>query len=178
MSHLSENVQEKCRNTKIWAKRGLFYKDKYLKAFTLRCYRCYRNMRTAGIVDFRTIVWEAKKQEKESKINSLEMPIVYVSRRGEQIVIKTLLFTPPCYTLLGNLLPYKLSVGQETCFVQWNRDQKGLTHWGLLSYCPWSSATTMKKLKQPPRGWKTMWREALFVPGNSQAEWRLMIKPS
>lgn len=33
-------------------------------------------MKTAGIVDFRTIVWEAKKQEKESKINSLEMPIV------------------------------------------------------------------------------------------------------
>ena len=32
-------------------------------------------MRNAGIVDFRTIVCEAKKQE-ESKINSLEMPIV------------------------------------------------------------------------------------------------------
>ena len=33
-------------------------------------------MRNAGIVDFRTTVWEAKKQEKESKMNSLEMPIV------------------------------------------------------------------------------------------------------
>ena len=32
-------------------------------------------MRNAGIVDFRTTVWEAKKQE-ESKINSLEMPTV------------------------------------------------------------------------------------------------------
>ena len=34
MSHLSENVQEKCRNKKIWVKRGLFYKDRYLKGFT------------------------------------------------------------------------------------------------------------------------------------------------
>ena len=49
----------------------------------------------------------------------------------------------------------------------------GLAFLLFLEFCNY-----YEKLKQPPGGWKTMWREALFVPGGSQAEWRLMIKPS